>query len=109
MHQQKLLTVESDLRAGELAEENTIAWLALDGGSEAAISEVPRTDGDDSSLLWFLLGGVRDTQACGVRAGCVVMTPDEDFVVEWLEMFHGSFLFDRRKVRPVFPHGRAEV
>src|SRR5262250_3507617 len=54
------LSVELDLRARVLAEEDAVALLHLDGAHGPVVEDAAAADGDHARLLGLLLGGVGD-------------------------------------------------
>ena len=63
LHDQEVLTVDLDLGAGPLAEEDAIARLDIEGYELAALIAGARADGDDFALLRLFLGGIGDDDA----------------------------------------------
>src|SRR5262249_6628770 len=62
-HDEVLLTVELDLLAGILAEQDSVAGLHIERDALAVILRLAVADSDDLALLRLLLGGVRDDDA----------------------------------------------
>src|SRR2546428_13450975 len=63
LHDEVLLTVELDLAAGVLAEEDSIAFLHREREILAVVVDLAGAHGDDLALLRLLLGGVGDDEA----------------------------------------------
>src|SRR6516162_8083049 len=65
LHDQVVLTVDLDLGAGPLAEQDAVAGLEVEWDQLAGIVSRARSDGDDLAFLGLLLGGVgNDDAAC---------------------------------------------
>src|SRR5215217_8235139 len=60
LHDQEILTIDTHLGAGPLAEQDAVAGLHVEGDNLAALVTGARADGDDFALLRLLFGGVRD-------------------------------------------------
>src|SRR3990172_8915844 len=70
LHDQELLTVDLDLGAGPLAEQDAIAGLDVERDELAGLVAGTRPDGDDFAFLRLLLGGVgNDDPAGGLLLG----------------------------------------
>src|SRR5512144_1590172 len=63
LHDQQLLTVDLDLRAGPLAEQHPITRLNVERDQLAILVTPTRTDGDDLAFLRLLLGGIGNNDA----------------------------------------------
>src|SRR5262245_37191631 len=65
LHDQVFLTVDLDLGAGPLAEQDAVAGLDIERDELAALVAAARPDGDHFALLRLLLGGIGDDDAAG--------------------------------------------
>src|SRR5690606_14731136 len=85
LHDEQVLAVELDLRAGPFAEQDMVADLHVERDQLAGLVAGARTDGDDFALLRLFLGSVRDDDApCRLLLG--VDTADQNPVMEWTEV-----------------------
>ena len=67
LHDQEVLTVDLDLGARPLAEQDLVALLDVEGLDLAAVIAGAGTDGDDFAFLRLFLGGVgNDDPALGL-------------------------------------------
>src|ERR1700721_764230 len=84
-HDQELLTVELDLGARPLAEQDAVADLKVDRDQLAGFVAAPRGDGGDFALRGLFLGTVRNDDA----ASCLLFgvdTLDHNAVVKRTEI-----------------------
>src|SRR5881296_2348363 len=88
LHDEVLLTVELDLAAGILAEEDPIALLQGEGELLAVLGHSAGPDRDHFALLRLLLRGVRNDDAA-MLAVLLLETPDEHAVVERTQFRRG--------------------
>src|SRR5438046_8811611 len=63
LHDEVLLTVELDLAAGVLAEEDSVAFLHREREILAVVVDLPGAHGDNLALLRLLLRGVGNDEA----------------------------------------------
>src|ERR1700677_251655 len=103
LHDQKVLAVDLDLRAGPFAEQHPVARFEVERHELAAFVPSARPHGDDLALLRLLLDGVGNNDA----ALCLVLSfnaADDDTIVQWTE-FHEfrSRLTIRCRPRATFP------
>src|SRR5271165_903126 len=87
LHDEELLAVDLDLRAGPLAEQDSVAWFEFDRRKFAGLVACARSDGDDLALLRLLLDGVGNDNAA-FRLILALDAADDDAVVQRTE-FHG--------------------
>ena len=88
LHDQEILAVELDLRAGPLAEQDAVAFLDVERHDRALLVAGARADGDDLALHRLFLGGVRNDDAA-LGLAFFLDTLDHDAVVKRTEL-HGS-------------------
>src|SRR5918998_3200690 len=70
LHDEELLAVDADLRAGPLAEQDAVADLDVERLDLAVLVPRAGADGDDLAFLRLLLGGVgNDDAALGPLLG----------------------------------------
>src|SRR5918993_1745134 len=70
LHDEEVLAVDPDLRAGPLAEQDAVADLDVEGLDLAVLVARPGADGDHLAFLRLLLGGVgNDDSALGLLLG----------------------------------------
>src|SRR5213595_3929222 len=81
LHDEVLLTVELDLAAGVLAEEDSVAFLHREREILAVVVDLPGAHGDDLALLRLLFGGVGDDEAAVLRV-LLLEALDENAVME---------------------------
>ncbi|MDF2970228.1 MAG: uncharacterized protein K0R61_678 [Microvirga sp.] len=89
LHDQEILTVDTHLGAGPLAEQDAVAGLHVEGNNLAALATGAGADGDDLALLRLLFGGVRDDDAAG-RLLFGFDAADDDAVVQWAKRHGGA-------------------
>src|SRR5262249_55011875 len=90
LHDQVVLTVDLDLGAGPLAEQDAVAGLDVEGDELAGFVAGAGANGHDLAFLRLLLGGVGDDDAAG---GLVLgLDPANDNAVMQGTEFHGVFL-----------------
>src|SRR5215211_8122129 len=89
-HDEEVLTVDLDLCAGPLPEQDAIAIFHVERHELAALIASPRPGGDDLPFLRLLLRGIRNDDAT-LRLLFSVDAADHDAVVQGTE-FHGDFL-----------------
>src|SRR5581483_1081342 len=90
LHDQVFLTVDLDLGAGPLAEQDAVAGLDVERDELAGFVAGAGADGDDFAFLGLLLGGIRNDDAAG--GPLIGVDPaNEDAVMQWAE-FHEVFL-----------------
>src|ERR1700741_1546682 len=87
LHDQKVLAIDLDLRAGPFAEQNPVARFKFEWHQLAALVPSARPHGDDLALLRLLLDGVGNNDAA-FRLILPLDAADDDTVVQWTE-FHG--------------------
>src|SRR5215210_2738336 len=63
LHDQEVLTVDLDLGAGPLAEQDAVAGLDVERVDAAGLIAGAGADGDDFAFLRLLLDGIRDDDA----------------------------------------------
>src|SRR5512132_295428 len=63
LHDQQLLAIDLDLRAGPPAEQHPVACLDVERYDLAVLVAPTRADGDHLAFLWLLLRGVRNDDA----------------------------------------------
>src|SRR3954463_12281480 len=91
LHDQEIFTVDLDLGAGPLAEQDAVADLEVDRDQLAGFVAAARTNGGDFALRGLFLGAVRnDDAASSLLFG--VDTLDHDAVVKRTE-FHAVLLY----------------
>src|SRR5260221_13374716 len=91
LHDEELLTVELDLRAGPFAEQDAITLLDVKRHHYALLIAGARADGNDLAFHRLFLGGVRnDDAAFGLAFFLDAL--DHDAVVKRTEL-HGSSNF----------------
>src|SRR2546427_10127763 len=93
LHDEVLLTVELDLAAGVLAEEDPIALLHREGELLAVLGHLAHPDRDHLALLRLYLGGVGNDDAA-VLVVLLLDAPDEHAVMKRTE-FHRRCLSHR--------------
>src|SRR5690348_15376734 len=90
LHDQELLAIDLDFRAGPLAEQHPVADLEIDRDQLAGFVAPARANRGDFPLRGLFLGGVRDDDAAsGLLFGVDAL--DYDAVVKRTE-FHGILL-----------------
>src|SRR6266850_2343492 len=88
LHDQEIVTIELDLGAGPLAEQDAVALLDVERNERALFIPGARADGDDLAFHRLFLGGVgNDDAALGLAF--FLDTLDHDAVVKRTEL-HGS-------------------
>src|SRR6185312_5452169 len=63
LHDEELLAIELHLGAGPLAEQNLVAGLHVEGHELTLLVAGTRTNGDNLTLHWLLLGRIGDDDA----------------------------------------------
>src|SRR4029079_1823769 len=84
-HDEVVLTIELDLLAGVLAEQNEVARFDVQGNALAVILHLAVAGGDDLALLRFFLGGVGDDDPA-------------DFLFAFLEALNNESVVERSDV-----------
>src|SRR6267142_5912353 len=88
LHDEEILAVELDLRAGPFAEQDAIALLDVEWNERALFIAGARADGDDLAFHRLFLGGVRNDDAT-LGFAFFLDALDHDTVVKRTEL-HGS-------------------
>src|SRR5580693_568785 len=88
LHDEEILAVELDLRAGPLAEQDAVALLNVEWYDRALLIAGARADGDDLAFHRLFLGGVRNDDAA-LGLAFFLDTLNHDAVVKRTEL-HGS-------------------
>src|ERR1700730_18194582 len=65
LHDDELLTIDLDLAARPLAEQDPVAGLPVQGMNLAVLASTPRARRDHLALLRLLLGGIGNDDAAG--------------------------------------------
>src|SRR6266404_5305039 len=90
LHDEEILAVELDLRAGPLAEQDAVARLDVERHERALLIAGARADGDDLAFHRLFLGGVgNDDAALGLAF--FLDSLDHDAVVKRTELHGSSF------------------
>ena len=90
LHDQEVLAVDLDFRAGPFAEQDPVAGFQFERLKLAALVAGAGPDGDDLALLRLLLDGVGNDDAA-LRLVLAFDAADDDAVVQGSE-FHGDAL-----------------
>src|SRR5580704_10705120 len=85
LHDEEILAVELDLRAGPLAEQDAVALLNVEWYDRALLIAGARADGDDLAFHRLFLGGVRNDDAA-LGLAFFLDTLDHDAVVKRTEL-----------------------
>src|SRR5271167_2135423 len=84
LHDQQVFTVDLDLGAGPLAEQNAVAFLDFKGHENASFVARAGAGCNNLTFLRFLFGGIGDDDAtCGFFLG--IQPADHNAVVQWAE------------------------
>src|SRR5918993_239084 len=90
LHDEEILAIDANLRAGPLAEQDAVADLDVERLDLAVLVARTGADGDDLAFLRLLLGGVRDDDAApGLLLG--LDAADHDTIMKRAEL-HGCLL-----------------
>src|SRR6266851_5452762 len=87
LHDEEILAVELDLRAGPFAEQDAVARLDVERHDRALVVARAWTDGDDLAFHRLFLGGVRDEDSTG-RLAFGVDAANHNAIVQRSEL-HG--------------------
>ena len=80
-HDDEVFTIDLDLGAGILAEQNAVAFFHIEGTNLAFFADLAFAGGDDFSLLRLVFGGVGDDDAAAGGIGFFYPT-DQDAVMQ---------------------------
>src|SRR5271168_3543393 len=83
-HNEEFLAIDLDLGSRVLAEQDAVAGLYIQGEHLTLVVRLAFTDGDNLTLLWLFLGGVRDDDAAPNRFA-LFHAPYKNAVVKWRE------------------------
>src|SRR5207247_1537062 len=97
-HDEVILTIELDLLAGILAEQDRVARLHVEGDALAVVFGLPGADGDHLALLGLLFGGVGDDDAADFLFAFIEAL-DNDAVVQRSDV-HALYSVRRKGVEP---------
>src|SRR4029077_4405248 len=84
-HDDEFLTIDLDLAARPLAEQDPVAGLDVEGMQLAVLPAGPRPDRDHFALHGLFLGGVGYNNAAG-RLFILLDAADQDTVLQWPEL-----------------------
>src|SRR5512145_2518322 len=88
---QVVFTVDLDLVAGVLAEQDPITGLHVERDALAGLVHLAGADGDHLGALGLLLGGVGDDDPADLLLA-LFLALDEDAVVQRTDLLHGCVL-----------------